>query len=83
VERRSLGKAGTVLFVIYVLEVGTFLLMAPWSRFWEKKVASQAPATVQPLLYSAYFRGFISGIGLLHLFAAVRQVDAWRKEREA
>jgi hypothetical protein len=80
--RRFLSSAGTVLFLVYVLEAGAFLLMSPWSRFWERRVASRSPVALQPALYSPYFRGFVSGVGLLHLFAAVRQVEAWRRKKE-
>ncbi len=81
--RRFLARAGAVLFLVYVLEAGAFLLMSPWSRFWEKRVASRSPIAVQPVLFSPFFRGFVSGIGLLHLFAAIRQVEAWRRQKEA
>ncbi len=80
--RRFLGRAGTVLFLVYVLEAGAFLVMSPWSRFWEKRVASRSPVAVQPLLYSPFFRGFVSGIGLLHLFAAIRHVEVWRRQED-
>ncbi len=79
--RRFFARAGKVLYLVYVLEVGAFLLMSPWSRYWEKKVASRSPAFFQPLLYSPFFRGFVSGVGLIHLFVAVRQIEAWRRER--
>ena len=80
--RRFLARAGTVLFLVYVLEAGAFFLMLPWSHFWERRVASRAPVAVQPVLFSPFFRGFVSGIGLLHLFAAIRQVEAWRRKQE-
>ena len=80
--RRFLSRAGTVLFLVYVLEAGAFLLMSPWSRFWDRRVASRSPVALQPVLYSPFFRGFVSGLGLLHLFAAVRQVEAWRRKKE-
>jgi hypothetical protein len=38
---------------------------------------------MQPVLFSPFFRGFVSGLGLLHLFVAIRQVEAWRREKDA
>jgi hypothetical protein len=81
-SRRFLERAGSVLFLVYVLEAGAFLLMCPWSRYWEKRVASRSPVVMQPVLFSPFFRGFVSGLGLLHLFAAIRQVEAWRREKD-
>jgi hypothetical protein len=81
--RRFLARAGTVLFLVYVLEAGAFLLMSPWSRFWERRVAARSPVALQPMLFSPFFRGFVSGIGLLHLLAAIQQIEAWRRQKEA
>ncbi len=73
------------LFILYVLEAGAFLSLAPWSRLWSLRVVARSPAAVRGLLASPYFRSFLVGVGLLHLWAAVSEIEAWRREarREA
>ncbi len=68
------------LFILYVLEAGAFLSLAPWSRLWSLRVVARSPAIVRGLLASPYFRSFLVGVGLLHLWAAVAEIEAWRRE---
>lgn len=71
------------LFILYVLEAGAFLSLAPWSRLWSLRVVGRSPAAVRGLLASPYFRSFLVGVGLLHLWAAVSEIEAWRREPRA
>lgn len=61
------SSASRVLFIIYCLEVGIFLTLAPWSRSWERVwFELPAPQLYQLVLHTA-FRGSVSGFGLVHL----------------
>ena len=71
------------LYVLYVLEAGAFLTLAPWSRLWALRVVARSPDAVRDLLASPYFRSFVVGVGLLHLGAAVAEIEAWRRESRA
>ncbi len=68
------------LFILYVLEAGAFLSLAPWSRLWSLRVVARSPAAIHGLLASPYFRSFLVGVGLLHLWAAVSEIETWRRE---
>lgn len=68
------------LFVVYVLEAGAFLTLTPWSRYWTQHVAGRSPARARAFLDSPYFRSFVLGLGLLHLWAAASEIEAWRRE---
>jgi hypothetical protein len=71
------------LFILYVLEAGAFLTLAPWSRLWAFRVVARSPAFARSVLASPYFRSFLVGVGLLHLLAAVSEIEAWRREPRA
>lgn len=71
------------LFILYVLEAGAFLTLAPWSRLWSLRVVARSPAFAHDVLASPYFRSFLVGVGLLHLLAAVSEIEAWRREPRA
>ena len=49
---------GSALFVFYCTAVGVYLLLRPWS-------ATRGVGLPQ----SGFFRGFVSGLGLVHLAA--------------
>ena len=57
--RHSQSLLGTALFVFYCAAVGIYLLLRPWS-------AALGHAGVTG---SGFFRGFVSGLGLIHLAA--------------
>jgi hypothetical protein len=71
------------LFILYVLEAGAFLSLAPWSRLWTLRVVARSPTFARDVLVSPYFRSFLVGVGLLHLWAAVSEIEAWRREPRA
>jgi hypothetical protein len=60
--RRGLSLIGSVLFVFYCTAVGVYLLLRPWSA---------SARTVVGISASGFFRGFVSGLGLVHLAAGI------------
>jgi hypothetical protein len=59
--RRVLELLASVLFVFYCTTVGIYLVLRPWTG---------RPA-IPGLFSSGFFKGFVSGVGLLHLAAGV------------
>ncbi len=59
--RRVLSLLASAVFVFYCTAVGVYLLLRPWTG---------SPA-LPGLLGSGFFRGFVSGLGLVHLAAGV------------
>jgi hypothetical protein len=67
--RRSLSLLAHALFVFYCSAVGVYLLLRPWGP---------AHPGASALSVSGFFRGFVSGIGLVHLavgFADLRSLS--------
>lgn len=80
-ESRS-SRALQVVLGFYFLEAGLFLILAPWSRLWMHRVVLPAPSSIEPLLASSSFRGFVAGLGVLHLFLASRELLGRRGRQE-
>ena len=59
------------LLIIYFLEVGLVLLVAPWTTFWDRNVFVAANPLAEAVLTLHAVRGGVSGVGLLHLGAGV------------
>lgn len=59
--RRLLGFLGNALFVFYCTAVGVYLFLRPWT--------GRTP--FMGFFGSGFFRGFVSGVGLVHLAAGV------------
>ncbi len=75
-HRRVLGFC----LVLFALELGLFLLIFPWLRSWELSWVPVHSPTFVTIWMSRYFRGALSGLGLLNIYIAgvefVRQVRA-------
>jgi hypothetical protein len=59
--RRFFTFLGSAFFVFYCTAVGVYLVLRPWT--------GRGP--MPGFLDSGFFRGFVSGLGLLHLAAGV------------
>ena len=65
------------LFILYCVEAGTFLLLAPWSSAWDRQ-AVQIPWTeLRNLALHPLLRSALTGFGLVHLVWAAHELDAW------
>ena len=72
-------KLGIFLFIIVCFEVGAFLTVFPWTPQWD----SNSVANLFPLLHnlwtSSYFRGALSGVGLLNIYISLGEVSRLRR----
>lgn len=64
---------GSSLFVFYCTAVGVYLLLRPWT----------APVAGGSLAGSGFFRGFVSGLGLVHLAAGALDLKVLSRELSA
>ena len=64
---------GSALFVFYCTAVGVYLVLRPWS----------AVIAGAPLVGSGFFRGFVSGLGLVHLVVAGSDLKVLSRELSA
>jgi len=76
------GSFVRVLFVLYCIEAGVLLLLAPWSASWDRTVIRIPNFAVQIFLAHPMFRGAISGFGLVHLVWGVHDLDRWLARRK-
>jgi hypothetical protein len=61
-------------FAIFALELGLFLLVFPWLRSWDLNwVPLQSPA-LRTFWLSPYFRGALSGLGLVNLYVGISEL---------
>ena len=66
-HRRVLG----LCLVLFAFELGLFLLVFPWLRTWEMSWVPVHSRRFAAVWMSPYFRGLLSGLGLLNVYVAV------------
>jgi len=59
--------------------MGLFLLVFPWSAFWEANSFAMQVPLVQDYWSSPYVRGGVSALGLLNLFFALVDLIRFRR----
>jgi hypothetical protein len=69
------------LLILLFLELGVLLIVAPWSRSWERNLFLDLWPTLRPWLMDDRVRGAISGLGVLNVLAAWGELRLWLADR--
>ena len=64
------------LYLIYCVEAGLFLGLAPWSVIWAESYFVHLPA-LRDILLSGYVRGGVSAVGVLMIVIGARDFLAF------
>ena len=72
-------KMWAVLLVTFCLEIGFFLVIFPWTSYWETNYFSQLVPGWHVYWYNNYFRGAVSGLGALNLYVAFTEIFRLRR----
>ncbi len=70
-----------LLFILYCIEAGVFLLLAPWGPMWERTLAHLPLGDLHGAFLHPVFRGAITGFGLVHLVWGANDLQAWLTQR--
>jgi hypothetical protein len=73
----------TLFFALYCLEAGLFFLIVPWTMIWTLNPLLHHNITVGMWADNPFVRGFVSGVGLLHLIVGVRDLLRASRERRS
>jgi len=66
-----INRAIRVLFLLIWVELGLVLVLVPWSEIWEANYFLLRYPAVDILARSPYFRGAVSGLGVMNIFLAL------------
>ncbi len=73
------NKVLFVIYVLYCLEVGIFLLVYPWMRLWDQNFLLQYSSFLRVLLLNDFFRGAVSGLGIANLILGAWEVAHFQR----
>lgn len=74
-------KLFVLLFVIVCFEVGVFLVVFPWMDYWNNNSIAGLAPWVRNVWVNPYFRGALSGLGLLNIYISLAEVFRLRRPR--
>ncbi|MFL6195423.1 MAG: hypothetical protein ACJ75H_14700 [Thermoanaerobaculia bacterium] len=64
-----------ILFILYCIEAGTFLALAPWSPVWDRTLVQIASDLLRDAVLHPVFRAAVTGFGLIHLVWGAHDLD--------
>lgn len=71
-------KLGAVAASVLAFELGVFLLIFPWVTEWDLNAAF-LPAWIRAIWTDPFFRGAVSGLGLLNIYISILEVFRLRR----
>ena len=63
-----------LFFALYCLEAGLFFTVVPWTSIWTANSLLHSTSVLATWADNNFVRGFVSGIGMLHLILGVREL---------
>ena len=71
----SLSSLLRVLFILYCIEIGTGLVLTPWSPVWDKMMMALPWEVVRTFGLYPVARAAVTGFGLIHLVWGAHDLD--------
>jgi hypothetical protein len=68
-----------VAFILFCFEIGLFLVFVPWSQLWENNVLLGYSIYLRGLLLNNFFRGAVSGLGVVDLVLGFSELGRFWK----
>ncbi len=62
-----MNKLLNVVYIIFCFQVGIFLLVFPWMHIWESNVLLLQYPAFRLVMMNNFFRGAVSGLGIINL----------------
>ena len=70
-----------LFFALYCLEAGVFFVVVPWTRVWTLNPILHHHLSVALWADNPFVRGFVTGVGVMHLIIGVRDIGRIARAR--
>jgi hypothetical protein len=72
-------KMFAVLLTVFCVEIGLFLLIFPWTPYWETNYFANIIAQRHLYWDNMYVRGAVSGLGVVNLYISLLELYRLRR----
>jgi hypothetical protein len=62
-----INKILVLVFILFCFELGIFLIIFPWSQYWENNFFLFYLPSLHDFVLNNFFRGAVSGLGLVDI----------------
>jgi hypothetical protein len=67
-------KIKSIIYILFSVEAGLFLLWLPWQRIWENNYILYLYPQIRPLIANPFFKGAILGLGIVNILMGIHQI---------
>ena len=68
-----------IIYILYSIEAGIFLLWLPWMSFWETNYLTYQYPQILPVIANPFFKGAVLGLGIINLMIGIYEIVYFRK----
>lgn len=68
-----------ILYILYSLEVGVFLLFLPWLNIWENNYLLYLYPKIRLVVANPFFKGAVLGLGIVNILIGIQEIANFRK----
>jgi hypothetical protein len=68
-----------ILYIIYSLEVGVFLLFLPWLNIWDNNYLIYKLPALRPVVVNPFLKGAVLGLGIVNILIGIQEVVQFRR----
>jgi hypothetical protein len=72
-------KLSAAVLIALCVEIGLFLVVFPWTGYWENNYFSSVSPQWRRYWMNPYWRGAVSGLGVANLFLALAEIFRLRR----
>ena len=68
-----------MIFVLFCLEIGIILTVAPWTSFWTSNSLLSGYPKLREILAYPFVRGLVTGLGVADIWLAISEAVRYRE----
>lgn len=72
------NKLLVMVFIFFCFELGFFLIVFPWSQYWENNLFLFYLPAIREFVLNNYFRGAVSGLGIVDIGLGLWEASHFR-----
>jgi hypothetical protein len=76
---RTIARILKIVYIIYSIEVGIFLIWLPWMSFWDTNYLTHLFPQIHQVLANPFFKGAVLGLGIANIMIGIHEVIHFRK----
>ncbi len=77
--RLGSGWFWQVVYILYCLEVGIFLLFLPWMSLWDTNYIVYLYPKLRAIVANPYLKGGVVGLGIVNILIGIQEIAHFRK----